>query len=129
MGDLKGLPLFFTMNIKNFITDKTVINCETEIEAELLMRLLSNSEYKWIDGELYSECKTYWHLNGNQTTYWPSMGTFSTLEYFEEWDANFKIIKFSDLILKKSPYFKDFYIPNFKLKNEYTKLHQTKYGN
>jgi len=85
--------------LKNFITKKIAVNCETEEEAREFCNWMHDNGLKWTSKDDYRELNL-WSNHKQNTCYvqcGPRSGSYSTFDLYES--RNYTILKFSDCIL------------------------------
>ena len=90
------------IHIKEAIKANTVIQCETEQEANRILGMAHELGYKWWTGESYED-NTEWDIYKSKMCYDLLEGSYSTYDYFK--NKNYSIIpstQIADLEEKKS---------------------------
>ena len=83
------------MNIKEAIKEKTVIHCETEEEANRILKMAHELGYKWSTGCSFTDEQNNWEVHEEATCYYVINGFYGNIKYFK--DENYTIINSTDI--------------------------------
>jgi hypothetical protein len=81
-----------------FERENTVINCETEQEANKLLKIANELGYKWRDGDKFTQINDFLYYQ-NKTCYNIKKGMYQNFAYYT--DYGYTILRYRDIIAGK----------------------------